>query len=231
MWTDSSTGIAAVTIRDVVDWFIYGALIAGGVVLALATARLVTQLLKTWRDFKRLRRRLVRELDRVADRRGGGGGEDRGDRDAHASSRAEPRPAQPLDRAAPGADRRDRRGGRDVRARRVVLPAQVRVAAVDLGTNTTRLLVADVGDGRVEQRAAPGVADHAARRGRRRAPPPPPRSGRARAQRARGLPADPRVARAPSGRWRSRRAPCARPRTARRSSARSSGATASRRVC
>jgi hypothetical protein len=50
----------------VVDWFIYGALIAGGVVLGLATVRLVTQLLKTWRDFKRLRRRLVRELDRVA---------------------------------------------------------------------------------------------------------------------------------------------------------------------
>jgi len=49
----------------VVDWFIYGALIAGGVALALATARLVTQALKTWRDFKRLRRHLVRELDRV----------------------------------------------------------------------------------------------------------------------------------------------------------------------
>ena len=50
----------------VYDWFIYGALIAGGVVLAFATVRLVTQALKTWRDFKRLRRHLVRELDRVA---------------------------------------------------------------------------------------------------------------------------------------------------------------------
>ena len=49
-----------------IDWLIYGALIAAGVVLAFATARLVTQLLKTWRDFKRLRRHLVRELDRVA---------------------------------------------------------------------------------------------------------------------------------------------------------------------
>jgi hypothetical protein len=56
----------AVTIRNVYEWFIRGALIAGGVVLGLATARLVTQALKTWRDFKRLRRHLVRELDRVA---------------------------------------------------------------------------------------------------------------------------------------------------------------------
>jgi 3-deoxy-D-manno-octulosonic-acid transferase len=55
-----------VTIRDVYDWFIWGALIAGGVTLALATARLVTQMLRTWRDFKRVRRHLVRELDRVA---------------------------------------------------------------------------------------------------------------------------------------------------------------------
>src|SRR5207244_3549715 len=31
------------------------------------------------------------------------------------------------------------------------LPAQVRVAAVDLGTNTTRLLVADVDDGRIDE--------------------------------------------------------------------------------
>ena len=48
------------------DWFIYGALIAGGVALAFATVRLVTHALGTWRDFKRLRRHLVRELDRVA---------------------------------------------------------------------------------------------------------------------------------------------------------------------
>jgi exopolyphosphatase / guanosine-5'-triphosphate,3'-diphosphate pyrophosphatase len=33
----------------------------------------------------------------------------------------------------------------------VVLPRQLRVAAVDLGTNTTRLLVADVVDGRVDE--------------------------------------------------------------------------------
>jgi 3-deoxy-D-manno-octulosonic-acid transferase len=50
----------------VYDWFIYGALIAAGVALALATARLVTQVLRTWRDLKRLRRRLVKELDHIA---------------------------------------------------------------------------------------------------------------------------------------------------------------------
>jgi 3-deoxy-D-manno-octulosonic-acid transferase len=55
-----------VTIRDVYHWFIWGALIAGGVTLALAAARLVTRMLRAWRDFKRLRRHLVRELDRVA---------------------------------------------------------------------------------------------------------------------------------------------------------------------
>jgi predicted nuclease with TOPRIM domain len=53
-----------VTIGAVYDWVIYGALIASGVVLALATVRLVTQVLRTWRDFKRTRRRLVKELDR-----------------------------------------------------------------------------------------------------------------------------------------------------------------------
>ena len=55
-----------VTILDVYDWFIWGALIAGGVAIALAIVRLVRQSLQTWRDFKRLRRQLVRELDRVA---------------------------------------------------------------------------------------------------------------------------------------------------------------------
>ena len=58
--------VPPVTIRDVYDWLIWGALIAGGVALGLATARLVTQMLRTWRDFKRLRRRIVRELDRIA---------------------------------------------------------------------------------------------------------------------------------------------------------------------
>ena len=47
------------------DWAIYAALIAGGVALAISTVRLVKQSLETWRDLKRLRRKLVRELDHV----------------------------------------------------------------------------------------------------------------------------------------------------------------------
>ena len=46
-------------------------------------------------------------------------------------------------RAAERAQERDRRGPRFRRARHRRLSAQVRVAAVDLGTNSTRLLVAD----------------------------------------------------------------------------------------
>ena len=105
----------------------------------------------------------------------------------------------------------------------------VRVAAVDLGTNSTRLLVADV-----ERRARggrPPARDHAARRGRRRASPPPPRPDRARPQRASPTTAASSRRSAPSARSASPRAPSATPRTARRSSARSSGATASRRGC
>ena len=46
----------------------------------------------------------------------------------------------------------------------------MRVAAIDQGTNTTRLLVADVEDGRVDEVSAPND-DHTARRGRRLPPP------------------------------------------------------------
>src|SRR5439155_17241119 len=42
-----------------------------------------------------------------------------------------------------------RPGGR--RRRHGIRPAQVRVGAIDLGTNTTRLLVAEVGDGQLEE--------------------------------------------------------------------------------
>ena len=56
----------AVTIRDVSDWLIYGALVASGVALALTAARLVTQVMRTWREFKRTRRKLVKELDRLS---------------------------------------------------------------------------------------------------------------------------------------------------------------------
>src|SRR5581483_4032956 len=55
-----------------------------------------------------------------------------------------------------------RRDGRSGRPRHGGVPAQVRVAAVDLGTNTTRLLVADVDDGRVAERTL-AVATNAVR--------------------------------------------------------------------
>ena len=75
----------------------------------------------------------------------------------------------------------------------------MRVAAVDLGTNTTRLLVADVDDGRIDEvhretritRLGEGVDART---------PPPPRSDRARAQRALRLPPHARVRSAPSAR-------------------------------
>src|SRR6185312_9993868 len=69
----------------------------------------------------------------------------------HRRARRKRRPAaghaRPLRRPACGA----RRGDRRRHARHCGLSAQVRVAALDLGTNTTRLLVADVVDGRIEE--------------------------------------------------------------------------------
>ena len=106
----------------------------------------------------------------------------------------------------------------------------MRVAAVDLGTNTTRLLVADVEDGRVDEvvrRAAITRLGEGVDARRRLLPLP---IARVRNVLDR-LPARGRVARRRARRSRSRRAPSATPRTARRSSARSSGATASRRGC
>jgi hypothetical protein len=46
-------------------WTIYGALIAGFLALAGAAAFLVVRLLQAWRAFKRLRRHLGKELDRL----------------------------------------------------------------------------------------------------------------------------------------------------------------------
>ena len=68
------------------------------------------------------------------------------------------------------------------------------VAAVDLGSNTTRLLVGRVEDGKVDELHRE-IADHAARRGRRLASPPPPAADSAGAQRAHRLPAHGRVPR------------------------------------
>jgi hypothetical protein len=47
-------------------WTIYVALIAGFLAVAGATAFLVVRVLQAWRAFKRLRRHLGKELDRLA---------------------------------------------------------------------------------------------------------------------------------------------------------------------
>jgi hypothetical protein len=50
-----------------VDWTIYGTLIAGFVAIAAGLGFLAVRLLDTWRTFKRFRRRLGKELDRVSE--------------------------------------------------------------------------------------------------------------------------------------------------------------------
>ena len=107
----------------------------------------------------------------------------------------------------------------------------MRVAAVDLGTNTTRLLVADVDDGRVDEVVAPARRS----RGSARASTSAAGCSRSRSRASATCLADYRreargARRRADARGR-RRAPSATPRTARRSSARSSGATGSRRAC
>ena len=47
------------------EWLIYAALIAAFVEVVAAAARLVVRVSHTWRGFKRLRRQLVKELDRL----------------------------------------------------------------------------------------------------------------------------------------------------------------------
>src|SRR5262249_17665806 len=95
-----------------------------------------------------LRRGRARAGSHLA-RRGTGGGA-RGlavgeQRAAHARGRA----AAALDRTARDPPRRREPGARDARPA-PPLPAQMtRVAAIDLGTNATRLLIADVEDGQV----------------------------------------------------------------------------------
>ena len=69
----------------------------------------------------------------------------------------------------------------------------MRVAAIDQGTNTTRLLVADVDDGRIEEVDA--TSSSPARRGRRPAAPSASAPDRARAELPLGLPAPDRGAR------------------------------------
>src|SRR5262245_3186802 len=69
----------------------------------------------------------------------------------HGAPRGIARPAERLSHPARSAPRGARRGERDLRPPHRGRPAEVRVAAVDLGTNTTRLLVADVVDGDMEE--------------------------------------------------------------------------------
>ena len=49
------------------NWAVYGALILGFLAVAAALVFLGIRLLRAWRDFKRLRRHVARELGRVAD--------------------------------------------------------------------------------------------------------------------------------------------------------------------
>lgn len=49
------------------DWAIYGALIAASLAVAGAGALVAVRALRAWRDFKRFRRQLSRELDTLAE--------------------------------------------------------------------------------------------------------------------------------------------------------------------
>src|SRR5262245_60895454 len=70
-----------------------------------------------------------------------------GERGAHGRRRAAPA----LPRAAADPPRRRRAGAQDARLPPRAASEMTRVAAIDLGTNATRLLVADVEDGHVEE--------------------------------------------------------------------------------
>ena len=49
------------------NWLIYAALIVGALAILGALALLAIRALQAWRSFKRLRRHVARELDRLAD--------------------------------------------------------------------------------------------------------------------------------------------------------------------
>ena len=48
------------------DWAVYGALIAAGLTVVAAAVFVVVRSLQAWRDFKRFRRQLARDLDQLA---------------------------------------------------------------------------------------------------------------------------------------------------------------------
>ena len=49
------------------NWLIYAALVAGALATFAALLFLAVRILEAWRDFKRLRRHVAKELDRLAD--------------------------------------------------------------------------------------------------------------------------------------------------------------------
>ena len=49
------------------NWLIYAALLAGALATFAALLFLAVRILEAWRDFKRLRRHVAKELDRLAD--------------------------------------------------------------------------------------------------------------------------------------------------------------------
>ena len=49
------------------DWFIYGALIAGAVAITISTIRLIRQIKDAWRALKQLQERLAQNLTELAD--------------------------------------------------------------------------------------------------------------------------------------------------------------------
>ena len=61
------------------DWAVYSALIVGALAMLGAAAFVVVRSLQAWRDFKRFRRHLARELDALAEA---------GERTAEAAERA-----------------------------------------------------------------------------------------------------------------------------------------------
>ncbi len=54
-----------VTIRSMWDWLVYGALLAAALAVIAALANFTARALLAWRDFKRLRRHVGKELTRV----------------------------------------------------------------------------------------------------------------------------------------------------------------------
>jgi type VI protein secretion system component VasK len=57
-----------VTIRSMWDWLVYAALIVAVIAVLGGLALLAVRVLQAWRSFKRLRRHVFRDLDRVAEK-------------------------------------------------------------------------------------------------------------------------------------------------------------------